>query len=775
MLWPGDARLVERDPGLPGLAFVLDANAVADWLRRRAPHAGVRCASAGYARYKPATSCLVAYDVECAAGPIVVTAKAFRSPSVEKIQKAERIADLRSVLGPGAFVLHDAMVALTVFPHDLQLRSLRRVMGPSRARVLTKLLPDIGDDAAVSVLAYKPERRLVARVDGCHGRAIVRVYSAAEYAAGAGRRIAADAGSMRLARTLSQHPRYPIVATEWLEGEVGTRVLAEPERAHAIGEAIARLHQDGDACVASWTRSAEDAARHLREVGRGLADLLPGSAPRIEYLCRALAEAIVAVDAPSVLTHGDFAMQQAVFTSDGVALTDLDQAAMAHAASDVGSFIADLEYRSLIGGIATHQTADVTDRFVDGYRSVRPLPPGVEVHLAAQLLHRAPLPFRTRMREWPNAIEHVIDRCESLTSPATVQRSPLVAPRSKTTTPALTSGTGALDPAMPWLEAALDEPRVSRLFENALWRGADVSVESARIVRHKPGRRCLVAYTLRGSAHDIVLGKTRAKGLDRRTAHLNQSLYEGAFSGQSDDRIEVPPFVGLVPELRMWIQAAVAGVPADACLRAGDAGVARRLPDVFGKLQRLGPQPGRTHTIADEVQILDRRLCALAARRPGLRDRLARVLQGCASLAGSLPYSPLAPAHRDFYPDQVIVRDDRLIVLDLDLYALAHPALDAGNCLAHVIELGMRPEADDTVIGEMAGVLRDAIDDALPGEVRPAVDVFTTLTLARLIEIDDRFDHRRACVEPLLTLCEERLSRARVLSSAHHQVSVPAW
>ena len=87
----------------------------------------------------------------------------------------------------------------------------------------------------------------------------------------------------------------------------------------------------------------------------------------------------------------------------------------------------------------------------------------------------------------------------------------------------------------------------------------------------------------------------------------------------------------------------------------------------------------------------------------------------------------------------------------------------------------MRPDTQGSGIGETVGVLRDAIDRGLPRETRPGVDVFTTLTLARLIEINDRLDGRRTCVEPLMELCEARLSERRALPGLPDRISVPGW
>jgi hypothetical protein len=315
---------------------------------------------------------------------------------------------------------------------------------------------------------------------------------------------------------------------------------------------------------------------------------------------------------------------------------------------------------------------------------------------------------------------------------------------------------------MPWLAAATDPVQVTTLMRALPWISQSATVESAWIRRHKPGRRCLIEYAVSGYGAPI-LGKTRAKGLDLRTATLAERMRRNGFGDTAADGIEVPPFLGSVPALRMWLQMGVAGESAGALLASGRLDVAERLVQAIRKLQRHGPVPERTHTLGDELDILRQRLDSLAARRPRIATHLARVVDGCQRLVSSLPDAPLAPAHRDFYPEQVLIDGSRVVLLDLDLYALAHPALDVGNCIGHLLQRALQhPEeaaALDTVIRRM----RDASASQLPRGDPRAVDGFATLTLARLIEIADRLSDRHHLVEPLLETCVQRLAAAGAL------------
>lgn len=766
MLSPGDARLVARETELPWLSVLLDPEAFISWLQARIPGVDIRGARARYLRYKPATSCLVAFDVVSDRGSVVVTAKTFRSPAFDKLAKVERFAQASSALGPAVVVDPCGPLMASVFPFDVRIRTLRRVVLGGRSRVLTPLLRDA---RGLRTLSYKPERRFVGVVDTADGPVVIRLYSDAEHAAGAGRRLDADPSRVRIARTLIRHPRYPVAVTEWLEGADGGIALAEPDRARSIGEALAHLH--GEACSTAWTRSVADEQRHLRAAARALADLLPAQAARVEHLAGALGEALLEVASMPVLTHGDFAARQVVFTPDGVALTDLDEAAEGQAAGDIGSFLADVDAQAVSGGVGPAVAARVAARFLEGYASVREVPAGVDVHRAAHLVRLAVRPFRVRDVDWPERVAQIIDLCDENAWRGLVARSG-TSRRCRAAAPGAAEPTSTFDVAMPWLCAALAPAHVRGQLAGLPWANAHLQVLSARVLRHKPGRRCLIEYRVDGVEFATVLGKTRAKGVDARTAGVTGALHAGAFTWSAVDGIVVPPVLGLVAPFRMWLQSAVAGQPATAALGLGSLDVARRLGEVPAKLQSHGPAPARTHTLVDELRTLDDRLFALAGRQPRLRTRLTRLYDGCRRAAATVEHVPLVPAHRDLHPDQVLVDGHRLVLLDLDLYALAHPALDGGNCLAHVIELGLRPDADRVAVDAAAEELRQSLVRQLAADARPALDVFTTLTLARLLDIDDRLEHRRACVAPLLELCEQRLAIAGVLAPDMTRVSV---
>src|SRR3989442_5791341 len=195
----------------------------------------------------------------------------------------------------------------------------------------------------------------------------------------------------------------------------------------------------------------------------------------------------------------------------------------------------------------------------------------------------------------------------------------------------------ATDPAMPWLRVALDPVEAMMRFQSACPRFVDTDVElcAIRVTRHKPGRRCVVEYDLQskralpshapgqGQPKFTLLGKIRAKGLDKRTPQLLEALFRGGFDAGSADEISVPEVAGVIAEFRMWLQVKVPGAPAtDLLAQPNGAELAGRIADAAHKLHATKIDQawfaGRVHTMEAELAILQERLLLLARARPEL-------------------------------------------------------------------------------------------------------------------------------------------------------------
>jgi hypothetical protein len=295
-----------------------------------------------------------------------------------------------------------------------------------------------------------------------------------------------------------------------------------------------------------------------------------------------------------------------------------------------------------------------------------------------------------------------------------------------------------IDPRLPTLECALQRgPAARAIAASKKFLGAEVRVEAAELVRHKPGKRALIVYELlvtrKGGTPERIeaVGKMRASRPPRTAYLLARELWRRGFASDSADGISVPEPLGTVPSLGIWLQRRVAGTLATDALTTGRAvPLAGRIAEAAFKLHAAGVAPERAHGAAGELAILQRVLSEVRDRQPALRARIGRLLDGSARLCARVT-GRTCGIHRDFYADQVVVSGDRLYLLDFDLYCAGPAALDLGNFAGHLLEqLAREPQHAPALLAA-----RDALEARyaeLAGDAELAnVRAFTALTLAR--------------------------------------------
>lgn len=320
----------------------------------------------------------------------------------------------------------------------------------------------------------------------------------------------------------------------------------------------------------------------------------------------------------------------------------------------------------------------------------------------------------------------------------------------------------AADSTMPFIALALD-PRYMQVRLRALAEAATTEVElrAIRVVRWKPGRRCLIEYDLagaNGSACRTVIGKVRAKSFDASTYALVTHLANGALEPASADGVSVPGVWGAVRECHMWLQDKVPGIPGwQAITEPGGPQAARRIGAALAKLHRVLPPAPKRHSIADEMATLARALAAVRALRADWDLRLRAVQDACELLAATVVPTPAVSVHRDFYHDQVIVDGERVWLLDLDLVSEADPALDAGNFTAHLAEQSLRLLGGPDALAMEERAFVSEFCRAGVGAHHGNIEIYKTLSLVRHISISTTFESRRQYTSALLTLCENRL------------------
>lgn len=253
--------------------------------------------------------------------------------------------------------------------------------------------------------------------------------------------------------------------------------------------------------------------------------------------------------------------------------------------------------------------------------------------------------------------------------------------------------TGRLDPPslgrfnLPMLPSALDADGVDeRLRELLFGHAAGLPlppVEAASLVTARPGRRALLAYDLGGGLVRL-LGKhfrdpVQAQRVFRTMTHLRSETFRGK------RRLGVPRPLGVLPELSMVVYVPVDGRPLGHLLSRSDATApirrtARWLAHLHGSHLPLDRRLGLAH----EVDNAGDWGGAVAGRFPERAAQVDEVVGRLRDLAADLDPRLDVPIHKDFHPGHVIVRGERLSVIDFDEMRLGDPAADLAHFCAYL-------------------------------------------------------------------------------------------
>ena len=771
MLETADAALAARDPALPGLSLLLDAAALGEAINAAAPEARLAQVEKHYLRYKPGMNCLAAYRATRDGQTVTFHAKAHGADTEAKLGKAEERGSVEVAGLPGRLVLAELGVVVNFFPNDSKLKRLRRLGDDTKRHdLLAKLFPDQPQlwSGVIETLAYKPERRYVCRLTASDGtRRVLRFHTPAGYAALAAPPAPGSLpGGPRFSSRVAENPEYGIVAHDWLEGDLlrGLYCAQEwrPDPVRRAGHALARLHAGaGNAGVTATlpSRTLADEFNAIDANRRGLTMLTPHLAVLADSLAARLKAALERRAPALAMIHGDFYGKQILDTETGIAFLDLDELCLGHPAADLGLFVAHLELEVGYCMLTQARAGEVTAALLNGYSlgEGNVVPADLEAYIALGLYQLAHHPFRVGASHWPICIEYLLAICERHLDAAERLAGFAAQPAAAIVD----------DPAMPRLAEALDPARAGKALSETGIDPRGFRLSACRLLRHKPGRRALIEYTWTHPDGGTLrmLGKMRAKGLDRRTYMAMRDLHARGFAAGQAGNVDVPAPLALAPRLDLWLQERVNGEPAWSALRGSD-GVywGRRIAEAIHRLHASGYQTDRTHGLDDELDILATRLHAAADSLPRLRSRILAVNAACRQLAATLPKAHPVCIHRDFYPDQTLVDGDQVHLLDFDLLCMGDPALDVGNYLAHLIEHGLRVHHDVTAYAAASDALRRRYA-SLSGVPRmsESIRVHTLLSLARHIHISTQLPGRAAFTEHILTACEALLE----IQSAH--------
>jgi hypothetical protein len=282
-------------------------------------------------------------------------------------------------------------------PLDISLPALVLDPGQLRMRLQAAGVRIGATGRAPELLAYKPRRRAVLRLDD-H---VVKVYAGdREYAqAVLGMDQSSALSGVRVPEREAVIPELQLTCQSLLAG----RVPDDRRVTKAAGAELFTLHTSSARDLRSFT--PEDQFLAASASATSVTAVVPELESRLQGLLRTL-ETTMPDAGPLLTAHGDFHVGQVLELERGLALIDFDEMCAAPAALDFSSYAAhlvdgdegDLEAAALA-------LAGLTQGY--GLR-----PRGVSWFLATSILRRAPFPFRLMEPDWPIRIERMVNAAE---------------------------------------------------------------------------------------------------------------------------------------------------------------------------------------------------------------------------------------------------------------------------------------------------------------------------------------------------------------------------
>ena len=410
MLSLADRQLQQRETVIK-LGPLFDTSVVTDTLRKAWPDLEIQRVRANYLRYKPLTSCLVRYDVITAFGQEIMYVNAYDANAPEKLEKALEVAQLET----HCKTLEDENLVLHRFPNDSKLKKIRVFENVEERQVLLqKVLPD-WQDSILNVLAYKPQRRLAAKVSHGDKNAVLKFYTKSSFAgAKLKAKMVAEQSTVEHAKLIGRSSSYAVLAFDWQDGTLLRAALLDPSFnmnvMKNVGATLADLHMHR---LELPSRSRQNEEHRLQNLVTYLSWLQPALKARLDKILSHILTDLKNTSEHTVTLHGDFYSKQILLQGEKVVLLDFDEACLGDAAFDLGLFAAHLEADAMRGFLSPSSLERTRDAFLQGYEeAAKTLPSTVTLYTVIGMLSLLPHFFRNRHQDWPQLMDAFLTRIE---------------------------------------------------------------------------------------------------------------------------------------------------------------------------------------------------------------------------------------------------------------------------------------------------------------------------------------------------------------------------
>lgn len=416
MLGDADHAIVERDPELPGLAVLLDAERLDAALRSSTNREPGQAAAVTYLRYKPGVNCIARFRFGDREG----YAKAFGRGEKSKLAKALQASESDAATEP-AFRLPDDHVVCRFFPRDARLPALAGLGSEeTRQAMFERVFKEDSSwrDACFHTLNYKPERRFVARLDHPDGRrATLKLFNERDFAATRRSRKKLNLpDGLRLPDWIGGSKALRALVFEWLPGETLDAQLRRGnlDGVTQAGSAIARLHASEQPALGKRRQTPRQEV--IATLSRQLSHLAPDLGEAIDRATSGLMAWAGSLEPPRRPVHGDFYAQQVILGNGTVGIIDMDSAHLGDPGDDLGCFIAQLERQSIRGTIDEADRDRARSALLAGHGQgpAGPGSDGLDPFVAFQLFKLTPRPFRDREPRWHAQTDRLLRRCVAL-------------------------------------------------------------------------------------------------------------------------------------------------------------------------------------------------------------------------------------------------------------------------------------------------------------------------------------------------------------------------
>ena len=372
-----------RDERLPQLGVALNT-AMMQTVLASALNCPVESCRILQCRYKPTKTCLVSYAVQTPGSRKERIAYVRLYPANESFahyQKARAHASLsRHVLHIPAFEM-----VVWAFPNDRKMTSLRDLADEACLR--TEILPQVvaegwGADWHIETLHseivhYVAEHTCTVKVqlelrNAATGKTKSPVLFGKTYYNEQGATTfqamqELQRGGIKIARPLSYQPHLKTLWQLGLEGITLNDLVARDDGfVNLLAQsavAVAALHKTS---LGVPVAHSQEVAR-LPETARLISLVSPASQPKLESLIAHLqAQAETLAARPAITLHGDLHLKNFFVVNDHMVLIDLDNLSLGDPLQDIGSFIASLLYRHLLGEIPNAKR--LINTFINAYQ-----------------------------------------------------------------------------------------------------------------------------------------------------------------------------------------------------------------------------------------------------------------------------------------------------------------------------------------------------------------------------------------------------------------------